>query len=99
MFFCGHSLLCYFAAYLYNTNHECVRPITELATQCESLPALDAATYYTGFRVITVSNTGLAQSKFCAVGASVELPHRVYLVNHRPCSSGLLNLKYRNYMS
>ncbi|XP_050409296.1 tectonic-3 [Patella vulgata] len=40
------------AAYLTDTQTQCIRSITSLATQCTSLPSLSASTYYEGFRVV-----------------------------------------------
>ncbi|ESO97470.1 hypothetical protein LOTGIDRAFT_231625 [Lottia gigantea] len=40
-------------AYLYDGESECVRKVTDLPSQCTSLPALSANSYYDGFRVVT----------------------------------------------
>lgn len=45
-----------FAAFLYDQSFGCVREISDLLTQCQS-PELDAHTYFSNFKIITVSCT------------------------------------------
>ncbi|XP_046547301.1 tectonic-3-like [Haliotis rubra] len=40
-------------AYLLDESHDCVRLLSNLATECTSVLALSANTYYQGFRVVT----------------------------------------------
>ena len=41
-------------AYLKEESTECVREVTALATQCDTLPSLSYAAYAVGFKVVTV---------------------------------------------
>ena len=42
-------------AYLKEESTECVREVTALATQCDTLPSLSYAAYAVGFKVVTVT--------------------------------------------
>ncbi|XP_077978295.1 tectonic-1-like [Glandiceps talaboti] len=41
------------AGYLYDESFQCTREITDLETQCETMPALSATIYYEGFKLVS----------------------------------------------